>query len=116
MVCDPSEAVTDESAFDKKDWTSSKFGHTQGKEELPPNMPKPQGQGFAIHAKVDADHAADSLTRPSRTGFVACLNSAPVCWFSKKQTSCASSSFGSEFVARFRIVAMKQCCEHLQGL
>jgi hypothetical protein len=50
MVHDPSDPVIDESAFDKKDWTSSKFGPTQGKEELPPNMPKPRGQGFVIHA------------------------------------------------------------------
>jgi hypothetical protein len=85
--------VIDESAFDKKDWTSSKFGHAQGKEELPPNMPEPQGQRFVIHVKVDADHAADSVTRRLRTGFFVHLNSAPICWFSKKQTSCESSSF-----------------------
>ena len=31
-------------------------------------------------------------------------------WWSKKQTSVETSSFGSEFVA------MKQCCEYLRGL
>ena len=35
---------------------------------------------------------------------------APIYWFSKKQTSIETSSFGSEFVA------MKQCCEYLKGL
>ena len=110
MVYDPSDPVIDESAFELKDWTSSEFGHLQGKEELPPNMPEPRGQGFIISAKVDADHAADTVTRRSRTGFFVYLNSAPVYWMSKKQTSCESSSFGSEFVA------MKQCCEYLRGL
>ena len=38
------------------------------------------------------------------------LNSAPVYWLSKKQTSVETSSFGSEFIA------MKQCCEYLRGL
>ena len=38
------------------------------------------------------------------------LNSSPVQWFTKKQTSVESSSFGSEFVA------MKHCCEYLRGL
>jgi hypothetical protein len=38
------------------------------------------------------------------------LNSALVCWNSRKQASVESSSFGSEFVA------MKQCCEYLRGL
>jgi len=110
MVYDPSDPCIDESAFELKDWTSSEFGHLQGKEELPPNMPEPRGQGFVINAKVDADHASDTVTRRSRTGFFVYLNCAPVYWSSKKQTSCESSSFGSEFVA------MKQCCEYLRGL
>ena len=93
-----------------RDWTSSEFGHAQGKEELPPNVPEPRGQGFATSAKVDADHASDTVTRRSRTGFFVCLNCALVCWLSKKQTSCELSAFGSEFVA------MKQVCERLQGL
>jgi hypothetical protein len=110
MVYDPSDPVIDESVFELKDWTSSEFGHLQGKEELPTNMPEPRGQGFVINAKVDADHASDTVTRRSRTGFIVYLNCAPVYWLSKKQTSCESSSFGSEFCA------MKQCCEYLRGL
>ena len=41
MVYDPSDLCIDESAFELKDWTLSEFGHLQGKEELPPNMPEP---------------------------------------------------------------------------
>ena len=48
MVYDPSDSCIDESAFELKDWTSSEFGHLQGKEELPPNMPEPRGQGFVM--------------------------------------------------------------------
>jgi hypothetical protein len=110
MVCDPSDPCVAEADFEVKDWTSSEFGHLQGKEELPPNMPEPRGQGFVMSAKVDADHASDGASRRSRTGFFVCLNMAPVFWMSKKQTSCETSSFGSEFVA------MKQRCEHLRGL
>ena len=110
MVFDPSDPVVDEAAFERRDWTSSEFGHVQGKEEMPVNMPEPRGLGFVMRAKVDADHAADTTTRRSRTGFLVYLNSAPIYWLSKKQTSVESSSFGSEFVA------MKQCCEYLRGL
>jgi hypothetical protein len=110
MVLDPSDPVVDESSFELMDWTSSEFGHIQGREELPPNMPEPRGMGFTMRAKVDADHAADTVTRRSRTGFIIYLNCAPIYWSSKKQTSVESSSFGSEFVA------MKQCCEYLRGL
>jgi len=62
MVFDPSEPVIDENAFQKRDWTSSEFGHLQGSEVLPQNMPEPRGLGFTISAKVNADHASDTVT------------------------------------------------------
>jgi hypothetical protein len=110
MVYNPSDPTIDESNFELRDWTSSEFGHLQGKEEVPPNMPEPRGMGFVMRVKVDGDHASDTTTRRSRTGFIIYLNCAPVYWMSKKQTSVESSSFGSEFIA------MKQCCEYLGGL
>ena len=63
-----------------------------------------------MRAFVDADHAGDSITRRSRTGFLIFLNMAPIYWLSKKQTSVETSSFGSEFTA------MKQCAEYIRGL
>ena len=90
-------------------WASSEFGHVEGKEQLPANMPEPRGHGFIMRAEVDADHASDTVSRHSRTGLLIDLNSALVYWWSKKQTSVESSSFGSEFVA------MKQCCEYIRG-
>ena len=73
-------------------------------------MPMPRGIGFIMSAKVDADHASDTVSRRSRTGFLIYLNCSLTYWMSRKQTSVESSSFGSEFVA------MKQCCEYLRGL
>ena len=110
MAFDPSDPVVDESSFEQRDWTSSEFGHLQGEEQMPKNMPEPRGTGFTMRAKVDADHAGDTVTRRSRTGFIVYLNCAPIYWMSKKQTSVESSSFGSEFIA------MKQCCEYIRGL
>ena len=78
LVYDPSEPVIDKSKFQKEDWTSSEFGHVIGKQEMPPNMPEPRGLGFTITAKVDADHAGDTVTRRSRTGFLVYCNSALV--------------------------------------
>ena len=60
IVFDPSDPVVDE--FEAKDWTTSEFGDIQGKEELPPNASPPCGFGFTITVKVDADHAADTVT------------------------------------------------------
>ena len=61
-------------------------------------------------ACVDSDHAGDSVTRRSSTGFIIKLNSSPIYWMSKKQSGVETSSFGSEFIA------MKQCCEYIRGL
>ena len=108
MVFDPSDPAIDENLFDKKDWASSEFG-SELSEQLPPNMPEPRGMGFVMSACVDADHAADTTTRRSRTGFLVHLNCAPMCWLSKKQASVESSSFDSEFTA------MKNCAECLRG-
>ena len=100
----------DENDFAREDWASSELEHLEGKEELPENMPMPRGTGFIMSAKVDADHASDTVSRRSRTGFLIYLNCSLTYWMSRKQTSVESSSFGSEFVA------MKQCCEYLRGL
>ena len=72
-------------------------------------MPHPQGLGFVLQAKVDADHVADTVPRRSRACFLVYLNFTTVYWFSKKQTSVESSRFGSEFVA------MKQFVNMLEG-
>ena len=80
------------------------------REELPDNMPVPKGNEAHITCYVDADHAGDSITHRSRTGFLIYANSAPVYWMSKNQNSAETSLFVSEFIA------MKQCCEYLHGL
>ena len=94
---DPTEKEIDMSRFVKQDWSKSVYGVLE--EELPENMPMPYGQSMKMTVKVDADHAGKSLTRRSRTGFLVFLNKAPIYWLSKKQTSCETLTFGSEFVA-----------------
>ena len=59
---------------------------------------------------VDADHAGESVTKRLRIEYIVFLNSAPIYWLSKKQTSCETSTFGSEFVS------MKQAKEYTHGL
>ena len=115
LVFDPSAPNVNLNDFERKDWSASEFEHlveegVNHNDRLPPNMPMPRGVGVIITGKVDADHASDTITRRSRTGFLVYVNSAPVYWFSKKQNSVESSSFGSEFTA------MKQVCEYIRGL
>ena len=109
MVLDPSKPKIDAEMFARQDWSTSEFG-LETKEVLPENMPEPRGLGFTMRAFVNADHATNTMTRKSRTGFLVYLNCAPIYWMSKKQNGVETSSFGSEFIA------MKQCTEYVRGL
>ena len=108
MVYDPSDPQVDSNLFKREDWSATEFGELT--EELPTNRPEERGMGFIMTAFVDADHASDTVTRRSRTGFLVYLQSAPIFWYSKKQNGIETSSFGSEFMA------MKQCTEYIRGL
>ena len=58
------------------------------------------------HCFVDANHAADKVTRRSQTGILIFCNRAPIIWFSKRQNSVDSSTFGSEFTALKKAVEL----------
>ena len=62
-------------------------------------MPAPLGNTLDITCFVDSDHAGNVVTWRSHTRIIVFLNNAAVIWFSKKQNTVESSSFGSEFVA-----------------
>ena len=107
LVLDPSYPDINTDDFVKRNWKEF-YGETT--EARPPNAPRPLGKEFLIRCFVDADFAGDLLSRRSRTGFIVMLNMAPIYWFSKKQNTVETSTFGSEFCA------MKQSCEYLRGL
>jgi hypothetical protein len=62
-------------------------------------MPKPLGKPVCISCFVDANHAGNVITCRSHTGILIYVQNAPIIWFSKRQNTVESSSFGSEFVA-----------------
>ena len=97
MIFDPRVVELNETAFQKTDWTDSVYGKVT--EEIPPNAPEPLGKPVHMTCFVDANHAGETKTRRSQTGFIIFLNNAPIEWYSKKQNTCESSTFGSEFVA-----------------
>jgi hypothetical protein len=69
------------------------------KEELPPDMPIPKGKPILINVYVDADHAHDQDTRRSVTGFILFINNTPVKWYSKRQNTVETSTYGAELFA-----------------
>ena len=62
-------------------------------------MPEPRGKSVQISCYVDADHAGDVVSRRSHTGILIYVNRAPVIWYSKRQNTVETSTFGSEFIA-----------------
>ena len=60
-------------------------------------MPKMASTDITCY--FDADHASDLVTRRSVTGILLFLGSTPVRWYSKRQNTVESSTYGSEFVA-----------------
>ena len=115
MAFDDKMPVLNEEAFHWSDWSESIYGNVQ--EELPPKMPKPRGNPVIMTCFVDTNHAGDKVTRGSQTGFIIYLNNAPIDWFSKKQNTCESSTFGSEFIAmRIATEWIKALCYELRML
>ena len=73
--------------------------YPDAEDPLPNNMPEPRGKHVNINVFVDSDHAGNVVTRRSHTGIMIFLNMAPIQWYSKKQNTIESSTFGAEFIA-----------------
>ena len=82
---------------EKMDWEYSVYGNV--KEELPPNMPKPKGRRVHMTTYEDANLFHDFTTGRSAMGMLHLLNGTVVDWFSKRQNTVETATYGSEFVA-----------------
>ena len=67
--------------------------------ELPPDLPKPFGKPVDISTYFDAGFANDLKNRRSVTGILLFVNPTPIKWYSKRQNTIETSTFGSELVA-----------------
>jgi hypothetical protein len=67
--------------------------------DLPEKAPKPFAGNAFLTVYVDASHACDLLTRRSVTGILLCVNLTPSKWYSKRQNTVETSTYGSELVA-----------------
>ena len=94
LYFDPVLPLIRKNRFHKLYWEDF---YRDSKEAIPDDMPKPRGKIMTTHCFVDANHAADKVTRRSQTGILIFCNRAPILWFSKRQNSVESSTFGSEF-------------------
>jgi hypothetical protein len=111
---DPMILPIDESMFnDSPDvFEHWKQFYPDAMEEQPPNAPVPLGNPVEISAYVDANHAGNLVNRHSHTGILIYVINALVSWFSKRQNTVESSSFGSEFVALRIAVEMVEALKY----
>jgi hypothetical protein len=68
-------------------------------DEWDPKWPEPKGDPVNITIFVDADHATNQEDRRSITGIIIFVGMTPVRWFSKRQGSIETSTYGAELVA-----------------
>ena len=75
--------------------------HTYGNisEVVSADMPEPLGKTVTLTHYVDANLFHDALTGRSVTGILHMANATPIDWFSKKQATVETATYGSEFVA-----------------
>ena len=78
------------------DWASI-YGDVQ--ELLPADAPAPLGNKVTFTHYVDANLFHDALTGRSVTGIIHMVNGTPIDWYSKKQATVETATYGSEFVA-----------------
>jgi hypothetical protein len=79
------------------DWSKSVYGEIT--EILPHDAPEPLGKYVTLTHFVDANLMHDIVTGRSVTGILHLVNKTPMDWYSKKQATVETATYGSEFVA-----------------
>jgi hypothetical protein len=92
----------------KYDWASSVYGEVV--ELVPSDAPVPKGQPVTLTHYVDANLYHDWVTGRSVTGILHFINATPIDWFSKRQSTVETATYGSEFVAA------RTCVEQIMDL
>ena len=79
------------------DWERSVYGDV--KEEKAANAPKPLGKRVVLSCYKDANLYHDLATGRAVTAVLHVINQTPTDWYSKKQATVETATYGSEFAA-----------------
>ena len=79
------------------DWTRTVYGNV--KEEIPKDIPEPLGKRVIMTTFLDANLLHDIVTGKSVTAILHFVNTTHTDWFSKRQATVETATYGSEFVA-----------------
>jgi hypothetical protein len=112
LAFDPHHPDIDEVRFVVHNWHDFYRG---AKEAIPGDAPIPCGNVVSTHCFSDADHVEYRVTHCSQTGILIFIDRAPIIWYSKRQNTVKTSTFGSEFVAmRIAVELIEALCYKLQ--
>ena len=106
IIFNPTEPFVDEKLFNptgKGLWDDIYPG---AEEAIPLNIPKPRGKRTKNACYVYANHAGNLMTQRSHSGLLLYLQNTMVIWYSKRQNTVESSSFGREFIVLRIVVKM----------
>ena len=97
------------------DWSRSVYGDV--KERRAPDAPEPKGKYVTTTTYKDANLYHDLSTGRAVTGVLHFLNQTPIDWFTKKQETVETATYGSEFAAARtaiqQIAALRQALQYL---
>ena len=79
------------------DWKYTPYGNPT--EDLPLDAPPPLGKEVLLSHYYDANLMHDVLSGKSVTGVIHFFNKTPMQWFSKKQATSETATYGSEFLS-----------------
>jgi hypothetical protein len=79
------------------DWTYTVYGNA--KELLPKDAPEPLRKYVTLSHYVDANLMHNITSGKSVTNILHLVNKTPIDWYSKKQATVETATYGSEFVA-----------------
>jgi len=79
------------------DWAYSVYGNV--KELIPDGCPTPMGKSVTLVTYVDANLYHDMVSGRAVTGVLHLVNGTPIEWYSKRQATVETATYGSEFVA-----------------
>ena len=79
-------------------------------EEKPDDAPEPKGKRVVLTSFVDASLHHCKVTGRGVTGIIHMMNKTPIEWYTKRQSTMETSTYGAEFMAA------KVCVEQIMGL
>jgi len=76
------------------DWSNSPYAGAR--EEVPSNVPVPKGKSVKMWSFADANLMHDALSGKAVTAILHFFNQTPIDWFSKKQSTVNTATYGAE--------------------